>query len=171
MKRILASVLLQLVAVAAYAAPVQTILATTARYNSTPEFYGLELTLKLPAGVTPLFDTSTPGQNFIEPASVSLLNTSRTKGGAMLSASYQPAVTATDGDTVTIALMNSTGMKYGPLINVLCDLKPDFDLTYSSKTTNVSNVKFSIVNVKLFDINGSVIPYASANIHQTYVWK
>lgn len=172
MKKLLVIVLLLCFTSIAHAAPVQTIISTTARRYAPPSFYGIQMVLQLPVGVTPHFDPTAPGQNLIDPTSITSLNTLNLSTNTLISAEYQPSSSSSVGDTVTIALSNSNGIGYGILMDVLCDFKTDFVPTYSS-SGNVNNVSFKIASVTLFDANGATIPskYISVSINNTYVWK
>lgn len=171
MKKLLATIALLLVSVTAHAAPVQTVLATTAKL--TPDYYGAELTVQLPVGITPLFDPNMPGQNVIDPKSIVVLDTSRLSKDTLVSYSYAPSTTSSAGDSITIALSNINGIKFGTLLSLWADFKPGFSVTYDATSTEVNNVTFKIISYSFFDAFGNVIPSnrASAVINKTYVWQ
>lgn len=176
MKKLLSIVALLLACSVAQAAPVQTVLGTTAKATrklpAPTMYYGLDMVIQLPVGIKPVLDPAATGQNTVDPASIVLANTSKLQSGTLATASYTPSQIPTEGDTVSLALVNMNGINFGTIGSLWCEYKPGYVIHYNADSSP-ANMTFKVLSYKLFDSDGDVIPtnQGLAVINKTYVWN
>ena len=157
MKLILAALAVSAVLVSsgvAQASQVKVVISATSKSSSLAAYYGTQLTVQVPRGASVRLDPAAADPNEIDPGSIVILNTSVPVDQTILTSALSPASTTTDYDTVSIALTNVNGIKFGSLVALMLDVKPGVSLSRYSKLVNLSP---KLLSYKLFDANGNEI--------------
>ncbi|BEH10980.1 MULTISPECIES: hypothetical protein [Geobacter] len=177
---VLSLIILLAASASALAQPLQVVLATTATAltgsvikPAPTEFYGLEVVLQLPVGITPKLDPLTPGKYFLDPATVVMVDNSMLNTGTLVSSALTPSTDPSVGDTVKFLLVNPYGVKFGTFGSLWFDFKPGFVPNYNATTQNVSNADIKVLSYRVLDVSGTEIStdQAAASISKTFVWK
>lgn len=154
MKLILAALVVLVSSVTAEASQVKVVVSATSKSSSVAAYYGTQLTIQVPRGASVKLATAAVDPNEIDPGSIVLVNTSIPADQTILTAALSPAPTTTDYDTVSLAVTNVGGIKFGSLVALLLDIKPGISLSKYSKLVNLSP---KLLSYKLFDANGNEI--------------
>lgn len=151
MKLILAALVVLVSSAVADASQVKVVVSATSKSSSVAAYYGTQLTIQVPRGATVKL-AADPAE--IDPGSIVLVNASTLNDQTILSSALSPAPTTTDYDTVSLAVTNVGGIKFGSLVALLLDIKPGISLSKYSKFVNLNP---KLLSYKLFDANGNEI--------------
>lgn len=150
MKLILAALVVLVSSVTAEASQVKVVVSATSKSSSVAAYYGTQLTIQVPRGTTVKL-AADPAE--IDPGSIVLVNASTLNDQTILSSALSPAPTTSDYDTVSLAVTNVGGIRFGSLLEFWLDIKPGISITRYSRYV----LSPKLLSYKLFDANGNEI--------------